>query len=156
QGGPGYQFPNEIDKSLTHNSKGVLSMANAGPDTNGSQFFITLKPTPQLNGNYSVFGQIVKEQNIVDSIDQVVVTKPRNVPKKEVVMKMVSIIKNGKDAKAFDAAKVFKQEIEESKQAAKTKKEELEKTINSLAAEGFKITESCLRYKITKSVEDGK
>jgi len=156
QGGPGYQFPNEIDKSLTHNSKGVLSMANAGPDTNGSQFFITLKPTPQLNGNYSVFGQIVKGQNIVDSIGQVEVTKPRNVPKKEVVMKTISIIKNGKDAKAFDAAKVFKQEIEESKQAAKTKKEELEKTIKSLAAEGFKKTESGLRYKITKTVEDGK
>ncbi|MEM9423943.1 MAG: peptidylprolyl isomerase, partial [Spirochaetota bacterium] len=55
-GGPGYEFANEIDPSLNHDTEGILSMANAGPDTNGSQFFITLGPASFLNGGYSVFG----------------------------------------------------------------------------------------------------
>jgi cyclophilin family peptidyl-prolyl cis-trans isomerase len=66
-GGPGYQFVNE-DSDLTFDKKGVMAMANAGRDTNGSQFFITFVPTPQLNGGYTIFGQVVDGMDVVDGI----------------------------------------------------------------------------------------
>jgi peptidyl-prolyl cis-trans isomerase B (cyclophilin B) len=69
-GGPGYNFEDELtDNPLTH-EKGVLSMANAGPNTNGSQFFITHAPQPHLNGNHTVFGKIIDSEGVVDSIEQ--------------------------------------------------------------------------------------
>jgi peptidyl-prolyl cis-trans isomerase B (cyclophilin B) len=69
-GGPGYSFEDEVaDNPLTH-EKGVISMANAGPNTNGSQFFITHSPQPHLNGKHTVFGKVVSDQNVVDSIQQ--------------------------------------------------------------------------------------
>ena len=70
-GGPGYQFKNEVDPSLHFDKKGVLAMANAGPDTNGSQFFITVAPTTWLDGSYSIFGQVVSGQDVADRISQV-------------------------------------------------------------------------------------
>jgi len=69
-GGPGYSFEDEVaDNPLTH-ERGVISMANAGPNTNGSQFFITHSPQPHLNGKHTVFGKVVSDQNVVDSIQQ--------------------------------------------------------------------------------------
>jgi len=69
-GGPGYSFEDEVeDNPLTH-ERGVISMANAGPNTNGSQFFITHLPQPHLNGKHTVFGKVVSDQNVVDSIRQ--------------------------------------------------------------------------------------
>jgi peptidylprolyl isomerase len=88
-GGPGYEFPNETRPDLVHDVPGVLSMANSGPDTNGSQFFITHKATPWLDGGYSVFGRVVKGQQVVDSIQQ------------GDGMKNVKIIRVGKAAKDF-------------------------------------------------------
>jgi peptidylprolyl isomerase len=88
-GGPGYEFPNETRPDLMHDGPGVLSMANSGPDTNGSQFFITHKAAPWLDGGYSVFGRVVQGQKVVDSIQQ------------GDVMKNVKIIRVGKAAKNF-------------------------------------------------------
>ena len=71
-GGPGYQFGDEFKKEVTYNKKGLLAMANAGPNTNGSQFFITHVPTEWLNYRHTIFGEVVsdKDQNVVDNIEQ--------------------------------------------------------------------------------------
>ncbi len=69
-GGPGYKFEDEVSNNPLKHEQGVISMANAGPNTNGSQFFITHSPQPHLNGNHTVFGKVVKGQDIVDAVQQ--------------------------------------------------------------------------------------
>ncbi len=105
-GSPGYRFKDEIVDSLRHDRAGILSMANGGPKTNGSQFFITLKPTPWLDGKHTVFGEVVEGMAVVDSIG-VVETDERDRPLVDVVMKEIEIIRNGKAARDFDAVKIM-------------------------------------------------
>lgn len=94
-GDPGYKFDDEFVADLKHSGKGILSMANAGPKTNGSQFFITHKATPHLDGRHTVFGHVTSGLDVVDKIV------------KDDVINTVKIIRIGKDAKKFNAEKVF-------------------------------------------------
>ena len=129
QGDPGYKFPDEFVDSLSHKGKGILSMANSGPATNGSQFFITLKETPWLDQRHTVFGEIVKGQDVIDSIG-VTVTEQGDRPKDEIKMQTVTIIRKGGDAKSFDAPKIFTEELTriEEESANKKRLEEEAKT----------------------------
>ena len=95
-GGPGYTIPDEFHKDLKHDSEGVLSMANAGPNTGGSQFFITLAATPWLDGHHSVFGKVVKGMDVVREIGKVD-TDFQDKPLAKVVMEKVTIRREGKE-----------------------------------------------------------
>jgi len=119
KGNPGYKFADEFNDSLKHDRKGILSMANSGPTTNGSQFYITHKETPWLDGRHTVFGHVVEGIDVVDSIANIEVSKEqmtKDKPLVDVKMNKVSIVRNGKAAKKFDAVQVFSDYFKEEEE----------------------------------------
>ncbi|MEC8637589.1 MAG: peptidylprolyl isomerase [Bacteroidota bacterium] len=134
-GGPGYQFDDEINPNLRHDKPGILSMANAGPGTNGSQFFITHVPTPWLDGKHTVFGAVMEGQSIVDAVAQ------------EDSIDKIEIKRVGKDAEDWDAVAAFQQLNELAQKRIEEQKEKQAKELEKIS-KGFSQTESGLRYKI--------
>lgn len=118
-GSPGYKFNNEISPDLKHDRVGTLSMANSGPNTNGSQFFITEKETPFLDNSYNVFGYLVLGEDVLHTLAGVETSKPGDQPVEPVIMQEVNIIRKGKDAKSFNAPDVFKNHFAEAEKAEK-------------------------------------
>tara|TARA_X000000368_G_scaffold400349_1_gene372144 strand:+ start:1911 stop:2996 length:1086 start_codon:yes stop_codon:yes gene_type:complete len=102
-GDPGYKFKDEFDDNLNHDGPGILSMANSGPNTNGSQFFITHKETPWLNGVHSVFGKVIEGIEVVSLIKQ------------NDTIEKISIIRVGREAKSFKASRIFSEHFKEDK-----------------------------------------
>ena len=119
-GSPGYKFIDEFNPELKHDKPGILSMANSGPKTNGSQFFITEVPTPHLDNRHTVFGELVIGLDVQDSISNVK-TKDANRPIEDVVIEELNIIRKGKEAKSFDAPKIFKNHFIEAERLEKEK-----------------------------------
>src|SRR5690606_24977271 len=124
-GNPGYAFPDEITDTIRFSKKGLLAMANSGPGTNGSQFFVTLKDTPWLDGRHTVFGEIVIGQEVVDSIGSVETEKPGDKPKEPVTIRSVNIIDKGDIKVPYFTEEMGKLEKE---------KKEKEERINKVAA----------------------
>jgi len=157
-GGPGYDFEDEFDPSLKHDKKGVLSMANSGPATNGSQFFITEVPTPWLDNRHTIFGQVIEGLDVVDSIAGVEKTRDDK-PVVPVVIEKVEIARKGDKYKNYDGAKAFddakanhakkQAELEAKEKAEKDAEIARQKELEAKA----EVTPSGLKYVI---LEEGK
>ena len=136
-GGPGYQFDDEFHPDLKHNRKGTLSMANAGPGTNGSQFFITHGPTGWLDGKHTVFGYVVEGQDIVNLVEQ------------GDLIESVTIEYHGEAAEKWNAQLAFNEFNASAEARLKAEKNAAHETLASITS-GMKKTESGLFYNITK------
>ena len=127
-GDPGYKFADEFVDTLTFTKKGQLAMANSGPATNGSQFFITEKATKWLNFRHTIFGQVIQGEDVISKITDEQTSKEDSRPKNPVIIKKIEIIRVGKDAQKWDAPKVFDAFMKE--QNAKAQKLESQKEKN--------------------------
>ena len=147
-GDPGYKFDDEFHTSLKHDKPGILAMANSGPNTNGSQFYITHVPTTWLDGKHTVFGHVIEGQDIVDAVGQ------------GDILETLEIIRVGDDAKNWNSVEAFRTFEGARQKKILAQKEAGEAKMEQLAA-GFDKTESGLRYKMIqkgtgKKAENGK
>tara|TARA_B100000965_G_scaffold217137_1_gene181717 strand:- start:1157 stop:2080 length:924 start_codon:yes stop_codon:yes gene_type:complete len=138
-GDPGYKFDDEFNDDLMHNKSGILSMANSGKSTNGSQFFITHTATPWLDYKHTVFGEVIEGLDVVNLIEQ------------NDVMESIQIIRKGDHAKKWDSIKVFEDFFNEREKKIK-EKNDLEKIKLNEISQGFNKTKSGLMYKINNQL----
>jgi peptidylprolyl isomerase len=146
-GGPGYQFEDEIHPELKHDKAGTLSMANAGPGTNGSQFFITHGPTNWLDGKHTVFGYVTEGQDVVDSV-----VEGDSIEK-------LDIVRVGQDAESWDASQIFttsRSKAEVAAKAALDAAKAAEADALKEYTEGAQITDSGLMYLIEEEGQGSK
>ena len=152
-GDPGYKFADEFVDTLTFTKKGQLAMANSGPATNGSQFFITEKATEWLNFRHAIFGQIIQGEDVISKITDEQTSEEDSRPKNPVIIKKIEIIRVGKDAQKWDAPKVFDAFMKEQNAKAQKLESQKEKNLALMAEQEAKAVAQPSGIKILKLKE---
>ena len=153
EGDPGYKFADEFVDTLRYTRKGQLGMANSGPATNGSQFFITEVPTDWLNFRHTIFGQVIQGEDVISKITDEQTSKEDSRPKNPVIIKKIEIIRVGKEAQKWDAPKVFDAFMKEQNAKAQKLESQNEKNLALMAEQEAKAVAQPSGIKILKLKE---